>query len=60
MFSTIVDNIGTVETTDNEAKARKTYACYVGMSIRNDGRAGGECVTLMCDGEIVAEHIPHN
>ena len=54
-----VGNIGNIEEETEEA-ARATYAEYVEQSKSGYGRAGGESVILMEDGEPVEEHIGDN
>jgi hypothetical protein len=55
-FEVIVGNIGSVHEGGNERKARKHYDAYVLLSILGYGRASGERVTLLKDGEIISEH----
>jgi hypothetical protein len=63
----IVGNIGTVLDTDTASEAVACYMSYQDKSLRGEGRAAGEPVTLMTDGEPVtlmtdgeprAEHTP--
>jgi len=56
-WEVIVGNIGTVYDDLSEQGARATFKVYKEMSKLNEGRAGGENVTLMCDGEIAEEYI---
>ena len=56
-YQVIVGNIGTVYDGSNQTKANGIYDEYVQMSKDNYGRAGGESVTLMEDGEPIAEHF---
>ena len=61
-YSVIVGNVGEVLTTTNKNEAIKTYGEYKRISIAGVGRAGGEDVTLFCDGEPLYEHfgVLHN
>jgi hypothetical protein len=55
-WDVVVGNIGTTYSGPNEKQARNTYREYVLQSERGVGRASGEDVTLMRDGEIAQEH----
>lgn len=55
-WSVIVGNIGTVYHGHSESKARTTYLNYVHQSQAAYGRASGEPVTLLRDGEPVKEY----
>jgi len=55
-WQVIVGNIGTVVSTDQMGIALVTYAAYRKQSQNNHGRAAGEPVTLMKDGEPYFEH----
>ena len=55
-WQVIVGNIGTVFDGTREITARVEYKNYVTLSKSGNGRAGGESVTLMKNGEPVAEH----
>lgn len=55
-YEVIVGNIGTVYSGNNFMQASAKYATYVKQSKSGVGRAGGESVTLMHDGEIRKEH----
>jgi hypothetical protein len=57
-WEVIVGNVGRVLVTDSSPHAWLTYDVYVLKSQRNEGRVGGENVTLLCDGEIKAEAGP--
>lgn len=59
-WEVLVENIGKVYDDLSEAGARATYKVYKEMSQNNEGRAGGENVTLFCDGEIVEEWVGDN
>ena len=56
-YEVIVSNIGTVYEGTNGFKAIREYNAYVGISKRSIGRAAGERVTMLRDGEIHKEHI---
>jgi hypothetical protein len=59
-YEVIVGNIGTVYSGSNHLEATRTWASYVKDSKSGGGRADGESVTLMKNGEIEREHIGHN
>lgn len=52
LYETIVGNIGTVYSGLDKAKAYAAYREYVKQSKDNYGRAAGESVTIMENGEI--------
>lgn len=54
----IVSNIGTVYSGYNAVNALDTYQLYQSLSAHNDGRAGGETVTLWQDGKPIDEYNP--
>ena len=54
-YEVICGNIGSVYSGSDENEARLKFASYVDLSRSDYGRAGGEDVTLMLDGEIVDE-----
>lgn len=56
-YQVIVGNIGTVLTTDSVKEARHVALIYIKQSSSGVGRAGGEDVTIMCDGGIFSEYI---
>lgn len=56
LFQVIVSNVGTVYSGDMHRDAVKTYQDYKKQSESMLGRAGGESVTLMEDGEPILEH----
>lgn len=56
VFEVIVGNVGTVHTGNDYATARKEYCIYVDVSKAGVGRAAGESVYLMKDGEPVMAH----
>jgi hypothetical protein len=55
-WEVIVGNVGTVYSGSDESAARAKFASYVEISNGGAGRAGGESVTLMKDGDISEEH----
>jgi len=55
-YEVIVGNIGCVYSGDDEDYSRRTFAEYVEQSVTRYGRAAGESVTLMRNGEPIAEH----
>lgn len=55
-WQVVVGNVGTVEDTSDRARAHDIYWVYVQYSDAGVGRAAGEPVYLMCDGEIEKEH----
>ena len=56
-FQVIVGNIGTVYDGNNYMKALAKFATYVDHSKSNYGRAAGESVTLIYNGEIKKEFV---
>ena len=57
-YEVIVGNVGTVYSGSDATNAETIYAGYVETSLGSVGRASGEPVTLMQDGEPVREHTP--
>ncbi len=55
-FQVIVGNIGTVYAGNNYMQAMSAYSTYVRQSTKNIGRAAGESVTVMHNGEIKHEY----
>jgi hypothetical protein len=53
-----VGNVGLVKSTSVEQTARDLFDEYVAISKASVGRASGEQVTLMADGEVIMEYIP--
>ncbi len=53
----VVGNIGVVLQTDDHREARISFVDYCKLSLDNTGRAGGESVTWMRDGELYREHL---
>ena len=51
IYQVIVSNIGQVYDGDDLDEARRLYREYVRQSKANEGRAAGESVTVMKDGE---------
>lgn len=59
-YEVIVGNVGTVYDGTGKTIAKTAYLRYVKVSLSGAGRAGGEGVVLMEDGEIIAEHYGEN
>jgi hypothetical protein len=60
-WQVVVGNIGTVFDGTRESAARVVFKDYVILSKSNNGRAGGESVTLLDpSGEPIAEHVGAN
>lgn len=55
-WQVLVGNVGTVYNGAHYHEALTTYHAYIERSQANDGRAAGEPVTLLRDGEIVREY----
>lgn len=55
-YEVIVGNVGTVYHGPDREEAESRFAGYMDASLANVGRAGGEPVILMCDGEPIQEH----
>jgi hypothetical protein len=55
-YEVLVGNIGTVLTTAKRTEAEGVYKDYVAASKAGVGRAGGEAVALLCDGEPIREY----
>lgn len=60
MYEVIVSNIGTVYEGGDKKKAYDTFACYENLSKDGYGKAGGESVVMMLDGEWKHEHYGEN
>jgi hypothetical protein len=56
-YQVIVGNIGTVYSGTNLRDARFHARSYVDQSKSNRGRAAGESVTVLKDGEIIEEYL---
>ncbi len=56
-FEVVVGNIGTVYSGNNFMQASAKYSSYLKDSESGYGRAAGENVTLLHDGEIRMEHV---
>lgn len=56
-YTVIAGNIGTVCETASAREAINAYSEYRMQSDKGYGRAAGEPVTLLRNGELVAEHI---
>lgn len=54
----VVENVGTVITTEDEAVAEKAYTNYVTLSRDGVGRCSGESVTWMRDDDVYREFDP--
>ena len=59
VYSVSVGNVGNIACAD-KAEAEKTYAEYVEQSNSDSGRASGENVSLMKDGEPIKDHVGKN
>ena len=57
VYDVVVGNIGTVYSGTNGFEANKHYQTYCGKSKSSHGRAGGEDVTILRDGEIHREYV---
>jgi len=55
-YQVIVGNIGTVYAGDDLTEAKEYFKEYYEQSKDGYGRAGGESVTLMVDGEPIADN----
>lgn len=60
MWEVLVGNIGIVFTSEREDAARWQFTYYLRQSRSGTGRAAREPVTLLLDGDIVAEYEPTN
>ena len=56
-YEVVVGNIGRVYNGDVEARALIIYDTYVSQSRRRQGRAAGESVVIIADGDIIKEHV---
>jgi hypothetical protein len=56
-YEVLCDNIGLVHQGDDLTEARQVYNQYVVKSKEGEGRAAGEDVTLLEDGEPIAHHL---
>jgi hypothetical protein len=59
-YQVIVGNIGTVLDTNDRHEVDSVFETYKAQSESGVGRAGGESVTIMEDGEPVKEHVGSN
>ncbi len=57
-WEVVVSNVGQVESTLDEDRARRVFRDYVRASGFGIGRCAGESVTLLRDGAPVKEHRP--
>jgi len=55
-YEVIVGNVGTVFDGNDQEEAERAFNDYVRSSKTGRGRAGGESVVFLMNGEIVAEH----
>jgi hypothetical protein len=55
VYEVIVGNIGYVYKGDDQKIAEEMFDAYCTLSRHSKGRAAGEDVTLMCNGETQAE-----
>jgi hypothetical protein len=55
-YEVIVGNVGTIYSGYSKAEALHRYDTYVEISESCVGRAGGESIVLMVDGDISKEH----
>jgi len=58
IYEVVVGNIGSVISTGDVVKARKTFSEYIGISKSQSGRGSRESVTLLKNGEPVSEYHP--
>jgi hypothetical protein len=58
-YEVIVGNIGTVYQANSLKDALKRFREYRRQSKTLKGRAGGESVTLMCEGEPIETYLGH-
>ena len=56
-YQVVVGNVGTVYDGDDRQESRMKFTGYRSMSKGDYGRASGESVYLMDDGEIVLEFV---
>ena len=56
-WEVIVGNVGSVYVGNSKREAQRTYNRYVASSQTEVGRAGGEDVVLMCNGDISREYV---
>lgn len=54
-YEVLVGNVGNVYSGSSEAEAREVFGEYARQSTTRCGRAAGERVTLLVDGEILSE-----
>ena len=57
-YQVIVGNIGTAHDGNNKKVAQKHYKDYVNISKEPFGRASGEQVSLIMNGEPIMDYIP--
>lgn len=56
-YQVIVGNIGQVVDTDSQSEALRTFDAYVELSKLDMGRAAGESVTMLEDGQPVCDFL---
>jgi len=56
-YEVVVGNVGSVYSGQDMASGLRKFSDYVNASKAEVGRAGGESVTLLCDGEIIKEYV---
>ena len=59
-YEVVVGNVGTVVETEDSTAAQMVFDEYVQMSENGHGRASGESVVMLEDGDLVAEYIGEN
>jgi hypothetical protein len=57
-YEVVVGNVGVVHRGEDRVSAVRAFHQYAVARTEPGGRATGEPVTLMCDGEIIAETPP--
>ena len=57
LYETVVGNVGTVYIGGCHRFAEEAFTTYVRQSKTGNGRAGGEDVTILRNGNIIAEYI---
>jgi hypothetical protein len=55
-YEVVVGNVGIVHTCSMPIEACRIYGAYKDASLSGYGRAGGEPVTLLADGEVKYEY----
>ena len=57
-YEVIVGNVGSVYSGRGKFKADEIFRCYIIASKDEQGRASGEPVTLLANGEILRDYHP--